>query len=175
MPQDKGLGKLQIDLPASSGVRIFGDAVAILSNVVVVPPVQVGGGRGGIQRVVWAAKETAIDIFLDYFTFSSLVHSVASRAAGRGRSMKGSQRGLLDASGFWLLAAGWIERTTSGELPREGKSLQRHYQRTVRGWKARYPQRPLSLPRPHLSKLKLHRASRPTCSEHAILLQRGVA
>jgi hypothetical protein len=29
--QDKGLGKIQTDLPASSGVRIFGDAVAMLS------------------------------------------------------------------------------------------------------------------------------------------------
>jgi hypothetical protein len=65
--------------------------------VVIVPPVRVGGGggrgeqeeeeeegeeeeRGGggrSHRIVWAARETAIDIFLDYFTLPSLVRSVA--------------------------------------------------------------------------------------------------
>jgi hypothetical protein len=33
--------------------------------------------RGRSHRVVWAARETAIDIFLDYFTLPSLVRSVA--------------------------------------------------------------------------------------------------
>jgi hypothetical protein len=111
-----------------------------------------GGGGGRSQRVVWAAKETTIDIFLDYFTFSSLVQSVAG-LRGETRSVKGSRRGCLWMDGR---LDGWIDRTTAGELPREGKSLQRHYQRCVAGMSecpllsTIYAGISVSLSRPHI-------------------------
>jgi len=109
--------------------------------VVIVPPVRIGGGGGGggggrgeqkqeeeeeeergggerSHRIVWAERETAIDIFLDYFTLTSLVHSVRLAglgwAAGRGRSVKG--REWREEEGGRRGCFGWMEREGAREL-----------------------------------------------------------
>jgi hypothetical protein len=85
-------------------------------------------GRGGrSHRIVWAARETAIDIFLDYFTLTSLVHSVRLAgaglgwAAGRGRSVKGREGKGGEGRGREVdgdASAGWSERERKKERER---------------------------------------------------------